>query len=104
VFVDFCRLLCAFDGTKTFGYSTGISAGGAALEGIDFHYLYGFTILHHMFELCKEEAKYRGIILEGYPWEWLVCLGGWLCKDEKKANEKLQQQKALVGNLEKLLE
>lgn len=86
-------------------YSIGISAGGAALKGIDVHYLYGFTILWNMYELCKEEAKYRGIIIEGWTsWDWWVCLGGWACKDEKKANEKLQQQRGLVGNLEKLLE
>jgi hypothetical protein len=86
-------------------YAIGISVGGATLSGIDVHYLYGFTILWNMYELCREEAKYRGIIVEGWASiDWWACLGGWACKDEKKANEKLQQQKALVGNLEKLLE
>jgi hypothetical protein len=60
-------------------------------------------VFWRMYQLCKDEAKYRGQPLDGEIWDQASCLHGLLCKDDKAAAQKLQEEKALLPTLKAVL-
>jgi len=60
-------------------------------------------VFWRMYQLCKDEAKYRGQPLDGEIWDQVSCLHGLLCKDDKAAAQKLQEEKALLPTLKAVL-